>query len=222
MTSTELTPVVQSIEKATSLADVLKGRVRPQAPEIPVVLPLPAVLTTEDRNALQALPEVFGKVVPTERVALTPVELTSLFKERQVLAQVAKIAEERKESIRTTVVNHFDVTLEKTGVPADTLRDKEGHYLATAKQDIPDSHKRFAWEIRQGAPKINEKALYEMCHTEGSGLTHEDWLKMTMPVVGREFSEEKAMMHLKEHPELLDKIVEAAVEPVPVGALYVR
>jgi hypothetical protein len=147
--------------------------------------------------------------------------------ERRVLDQVGKAVENRKEGIKTIVCNHFDVTFETDNVVDEmTPVNGEGHYLLMGTHKVPaeGTNHVWSWEVSKGGdPKINEGKLYEICHAEGSGLSHKDWLAMTyQPEVNRQFSADKALDHLKAHPELLEHLEGAMDVPNPRGALWPR
>src|SRR5690242_12450972 len=109
--------VAKAIEKIQhgeiSYTDLLKLVARP-APTAapPAVVPVPKVINPVVRAALERLPEVYGKVVPTERRAIQPAEVTTLVEERDVLKTIENAVTERIADIRTTVLNHNDVTFE--------------------------------------------------------------------------------------------------------------
>jgi hypothetical protein len=210
-------------------SNLAKLLVRDRTTEVvpkPVKLPLPAHISEDQILAMKRLLEIFGSVVPTERRALEPRERASLMEERQVIDTVATMAETRKDGIRTTVLNHLDVTKEfdNGGNPLDTDADKDGHYLAADKDivSVPDSDKVFSWETSRFEPEINLAKLKALAEDpEVPEFTHADWLSMTEQT--RVWDESKTMAHLKRHPELLSVIARAA-EPAkaPRGALYVR
>jgi hypothetical protein len=192
----------------------------------PTKLPIPARITEEQILAMKRLLEIFGSVVPTVRRALEPKERAALMDERLVIDTVAAMAEGRKEGIRTTVLNHLDVTKESNngGQPLDTATDKDGHYLADDKDIVTagDSDKVFSWETSTFEPEINLAKLKALSDDPDEPMfTHNDWLAMTEQT--RVWDEHKTMALLKRRPELLSIIARAA-EPAkaPRGALYVR
>jgi hypothetical protein len=204
-------------------------RGQPETPVAPkqVKLPLPAHITEEQVLAIKRLVEIYGSVVPTVRRALEARERAALMEERQVIDAVANMVETRKDGIRTSVLNHLDVTKESDngGRPLeDTLLDKDGHYLAPDKDIVtaPDSDKVFSWETSRFEPEINLVRLKAMAEDPGvPEFTHADWLAMTEQT--RVWNEVKTMAHLKKNPSLLAVLARVA-EPAkaPRGALYVR
>lgn len=206
-----------------SLADLKKALAKPATqPPPPAVVPLPKEITEPQRAALEILPTVFGMVVPDQKRALTPGELSLLHTERQTLDTVEKMAAARKADIRTTLVNHFDVQAEAAGVPEGTFRDAEGHVLKSAKVIIPGTDRAFSWEVRDGSGgDITDQALQDLVKDPDSAFTHEDYLAMTSQV--RVVDEPKFLLHLRKHPELAAEIAKAITpKGAPVGALYVR
>jgi thioesterase domain-containing protein len=172
------------------------------------------VITDEEQEAIDTLPDFYGSVVPTTRRELAPIELADLFNERRVLDLVLAVVARRKEDIRTSVLNHFDVEAEKAGtVDAETPRDKDGHYILAADVPIPGAGVKYAWEVSQGAADISSADLKE-------ALSHEDWLAVTEPV--RVFDEHKAILHLKKRPQLLATLAGIVRPGKPKGAFNIR
>ena len=135
-----------------SLSDILKV-VAPEVAtlDIPATVPLPAVISTRARQALDRLPEVFGQCVPTERRTLEPVEVTALVEEKITLDELKKMAESRMESIRTTVFNHLDI---EVGDDEEVPRDVRGHYVRAGEvRGAPGTEKRFTREVRGGSDR---------------------------------------------------------------------
>lgn len=219
-----LSPVSAALVNGLSLRDVVAQYLRkPEPVAPPKVAPL-AKLSESDREAIAELMEVYGKICPQKRTSLVPAQLRDLMAERLRLDVVLKLLTTRKEGIRTTVLNHMDVVLEESGVvDGETPRDKDGHYLKAITVEAPGTHKSFVWEVSPGNPTFNVQRFYELCHTDGSGLTHKDWLACTyVPEVPRAFSEDKALDHLRNHPELVEKVAEAMEVVPPRAALNIR
>lgn len=203
-----------------SLADLKKALAKPAVqPPAPAKVPLPKQITDTQRAALEILPTVFGMVVPAEKRALTPGELSLLHTERQTLDTVEKMAKARKDDIRTAVVNHLDV---QAGDAPDAFRDSEGHILKAAKVVIPGTDQAFSWEVRDGSGgDITDQALQDLAADPDSPFTHDDYLAMTSQV--RVVDEPKFLLHLRKHPELAAEIAKAITpQGAPVGSLYVR
>lgn len=210
-------------EGVVSLSDLLKVVAsKPDPLPAPAHLPLPAQITTEQRKALERLPEVFGQVVPVERRDLLPSEIKALYAERDTLDEIEKLAADRKAAIRTTVCNHLDVVFEsdseKATEPVASERDKDGHYVAPGKAPIPDTDRCFSREVRSGSPSLNSELLKAL--VEAGELDHEDYLEMTTQV--RVVDENKVMLKLKKKPQLVQAIAKATTMGRSVASLYVR
>lgn len=208
-----------------SLADLKKAMAKPAVrPEPPEKTPLPAVITDDERAALALLPLVFGQVNPDTKRKLTEPELTKIFEERQTLDTVEKMTASRKADIRTAVVNHLDEVSREAGLGEDTWFDSEGHVLKTAHVNIPGSKKCFSWEVREGNPSglaISESSLRDLSLNPEIPFSHEDYLAVTSQV--RVIDENKFILHLRKHPELLPEIAKAVTPAgAPVGSFYVR
>jgi len=173
--------------------------------------PLPAVITDQQKEALAKLIEVFGKVVPTEARALTDEEISDLMEERTTLDQIDKLAEARKKEIRTTVLNHLDQD-------GDGPRDKEGHILTAGRATSPSHGKAFSWEIGQRGGGLDPASLLAL--VEDGTIDRSVYLEMTTQV--RVIDENKVMLALKKHPELIDALGDAVTKTSQVGSLYVR
>lgn len=227
MSDNALSPVAAVLAKGKTLGEVLSGLVRPKKAEKPTKVATAAKLTDADKEALALLVKVYGGVCPQARTTLSPVELTDIMQERRIIDQVAKAVENRKEGIKTIVCNHFDVSFETEGLVDETTPvNAEGHYLLMGTHKIPAEGTNYvwSWEVSKGGdPTINTDKLYEICHTDGSGLTHKDWLAMTyLPEVNRQFSPDKALDYIKAHPELLECLEGAMDVPKPRGSLWPR
>jgi hypothetical protein len=205
------------------LARLLAGTMEPES--VPEKLPVPAIITPTEKLALKKLPEAFGSVVPLERRRLTFFELTEIYGERQLLDTVETMVNRRKANLKLTVVNHFDVTLEKNdAVGPETLRQNEGHYLIPSSEPIPETHQKFTWEISEGAPQISPMELQKMAEDpECELISHDEWLSMTViPTPRRVFSEEKAMKALRANPKLMEAMAKATIPGRKIGSFHIR
>src|SRR5665213_363466 len=196
------------------LPDLWKALAVPETVEVVAQAPLPAVITEKQAAALAHLPEVFGKVVPTEARLLTPGEVTNLMDERLTLDEIATLAEDRKKEIRTTVLNHIDQGDGNNEAP----RDKEGHILTATKIPAPEFGKVFSWELRSGGGSLNPNALLAL--VDAGTIDRQTYLDMTTQV--RVLDENKVMLQLKKHPELIDALGDAVTETSQTGSFYVR
>lgn len=239
-TSLEAVPqeALEAVNKGSiswkTLAELLtKGR-KPVKVERPAVLPVPAEITEKQIEAMRHLLDVFGKVVPTERRALEVSEIAALIDERLTLDIIKEMAETRIGHIRTTVLNHMDVSKENafdnvTDRPLggdlieEALIDKEGHYVPDSKVQVgaPNQEKVFSWERSTIAPDIDLDALKGLADDETvPEFTHQDWLAMTEQV--RVFNEHRAMIHVKKNTKLLAVLQRCAKAGTARGSLYMR
>jgi hypothetical protein len=228
-TSTALEPVPSTVLKGLNEGSVTYDKLvallaPPPAPTgfVPTAkLPTPAEITPKERISLTRLMEVFGKVVPTERKALTIDEIGLLIDERQVLDDLLKLLASRKEDIRTTVLNHFDVEAEKAGraIPVDevdedgkivkhaTERNKDGFYLLPDEVVAPGRDNKFKRGVTEGSPSINLAKLAELADDPNFPLlSHQDYLDMTEQV--RVVRPDRVMDKLRKNPALAAAIRE--------------
>jgi hypothetical protein len=196
------------------LPDLWKALAVPAPSEVVAQAPLAAVITEKQTAALSHLPEVFGKVIPTEVRSLTEDEVATLMDERLTLDEIAALAEDRKKEIRTTVLNHIDEEIDDDDAP----RDKEGHVLTAAKIPAPEFGKVFSWELRNNGGTLNTSALLDL--VEAGTIDRQIYLDMTTQV--RVVDENKVMLQLKKHPELIDALGDAVTETSQTGSFYVR
>jgi hypothetical protein len=200
------------------LPEVWKALSTAETVESVETIPLPAVITAAQQKALAKLVEVYGKVVPTEARALTDEEVSALMDERETLDEIGTLAEDRKKEIRTTVLNHFDVGYGEDDTIGDSPRDKDGHVLKAAKVASPDHGKVFSWELRQGGGTLDPASLLAL--VEAGTIERSTYLAMTTQV--RVLDENKVMLELKKHPELIDALGEAVTKTSQTGSFNVR
>lgn len=208
---TAVSAAIEKLEKKSVTLDDLAKIFAPKSllPVKPVNLPKPTSISDDERLALDHLEKVYGSVVPSARRAITVDEVAKIAEERNTLDQIERIIARRKVDIRTTLMNHFDVIEEAMARVDDTTpTDKDGHYLIPEEISIPDSEFKYTREIRQGNPGISSIKLKNL-------VDEKSWEAMT--VEARVFDEHKAILYLREHPELLSKIAEAT-EPAQVTA----
>lgn len=221
MTETSLKPIIDRtalkkkiVDGTIKLPDVWKALAVAEPAAIEARAPLPAVITEQQKAALARLTEVFGKVVPTEVRCLTTDEVTDLMDERLTLDEVEKLAKDRKAVIRTTVLNHIDSEPQEDDLP----RDKEGHVLRAAKVTDPSHGKAFSWELRNHGGTLDVSALLRL--VEDGTIDRSTYLSMTTQV--RVVDENKVMLELKKHPELIDALGDAVTKTGQTGALNLR
>jgi hypothetical protein len=190
--------------------------------------PPPALLlTSEQRDALDRVAEVFGRVAPDTRRELEPVEIAALIEERMVLDEIKGMAEKRQADIRTIVYHHFDTAYEQDDIEGNIRRaagrveperDKDGFYIHADEARVPGAPKVFKRETREYKPSLDAEILKAM-DADGS-LDHEDFLAMTRQV--RVVDENRFMDRLRTKPSLV-KVISRAIRPGSRGtALFLR
>lgn len=188
----------------------------------PAKLPVPRQITTEQGEALVKVVDLFGGVIPLERRALLASEIADLVEERLALDVVADMATKRKDDIRTTFFNHFDVQAEESGEadPETTDRNADGFYALPAAE-APVHGRTPKREISQGSPSVSIAMLKALADDPTvENFSHADYLECT--VQQRVFDEHKFMMLLKKKPELLLAIREAMTPVAKVASFWLR
>ena len=201
--------VVAEINKGTlSFNDLLKALSPQQTSEpVPAVIPTAKAITPKQSAAMEKVATVYGRVVPTERRTLEPVEAEALVEEKQTLDEVKKMATSRLEDITVTIHNHLNVALEESGKAEGVLLDGKGNYIAEGRVGGPGQEQEFAREVKNYAASLNIDGLKE---AEALGLlSHEDYLAMTRQV--RVVDEARVLEVLGKKPEVLAAIQHATV-----------
>lgn len=217
--------------KAVSLSDItaLLAKPAPAAP-VPTKPALPAEILEVEKTALELLPKVFGQVVPAEVRALEPAEVSGVLSERTVLNVIAKMATNRLDGIRTTMLNHGDEVLRET-VDEEVLgrakRTKDGHIIPSNLVDregnvidglsikgLSSDDTEFAITPVKGSVGFSKEALEAIAKDEDDDrLDWKTYLKMTTQT--RVFDQEKAIIELRKDPELLSVIAECTTTGQP-------
>jgi hypothetical protein len=243
MMTTELTPTHRNAlralkERTATLAEVASQVADPLPSDSDRTTALafppvaaPVVLDAATRTALNSLPEVFARVQPTERRALTESEIAALYVERDALAKSMATLRDREDQIKEAIRTHLDVTAEKDGQafpsatskhPA-TPREESGHYLLAsrgkpARVQVPGSNVAWSLEYREAKATVSGSLLDEM-HAEGT-VSREDYLAFTREV--RVFDETKAAEAIVVHPERLEILRRITKPGKPSTSLFVR
>lgn len=202
--------VVAEINKGSiKLSDLLKRIAKkPEPYKPPTKTPLPAVLTEKERQALETFHQVFGKVCPTERSAVTEEQLDLLVQERDVLDVIEKMIAKRKEAIRTIVFNHFDtqrdpsLDRDEDGNITGVEWDKDGFYILPERVSVPSQGKAFTREVSEGTAGLTEAKLRAL--DEQGVISHEDYLEMTDQT--RVVNEAKVLLRFRKNPKLVAAI----------------
>jgi hypothetical protein len=179
--SASLTDLLSAIDTYPAPAEAKKSR-----------MPVANSLTDKQKDALQSLPEVFGKVQPpASRRLFNEKEKADLAAERNILDEILKFCAERKDLINEMIGTHMDVLAEKKDLVRDqTGVDDKGHYLIAAPgaperdeiRDLP-----LAWTRQRQADKtVPSQKLLDLYHKDGH-ISAEDYKAVT----GRVLDEEK-------------------------------
>ena len=206
---TDISPVTTVVVPANlgsiKYDDLLKVVARSAEPEkVGAKLPTPAKIKPSEKTAIETLPTVFGVVVPASRRVLTDEEVTALMAELGTIDVVGNLTKKRKDDIRTTLFNHWDVEYEATHTTeecAATPRNKDGHYVTEAQVDGEEiSYQRT---VREGTVSMDPKRLEEIAKDpEYPQFTWQDYLAMTEQT--RVVREDKVMDQIRNKPELVE------------------
>lgn len=212
------------INTAASLAEIVRLLNPTEVSAAPPAkVPTPKEITEVERRAIEHLPEVFGRVVPTQVRALTPVEVSTLIEERETLDTIKKMVEARLKDITVTAHNHLDAEYEAS-TPEDrrtALRDDAGHYILEGRIGSTERNQEFSRETRQGTASLDVSALAALDTGEDDAeISHTEYLSMTRQV--RVFDEARAMDVLRKKPTLL-RAIALATKPGKSGtSIYLR
>lgn len=203
------TALVRSLIAQGVELDVITKTLRPaKAPVVASKPPsnvAPAVITTEQRAALERLHAVYGSVVPETARELTEDEIRAISDEWEVIGEILALADKRKASIRTTVLNHHDTAFDRA-----VDRDDKGHVLQPGVIGVADKDKEFYWDIAEKGGGIDLELLQGV-------LNHRDWLSVTDPT--RVLNGDKLMELLKKKPELAERLGETVTPGTVYGSL---
>jgi hypothetical protein len=231
---TELSPLIKQGQIAlkdpkATLASVAAAllvempEVEALAPAKPTV-PAPVELTSEIKQALAQVAEVFAAVQPTERRRLSDTEVAALYLERDVVKTVAGVMADREENIKEYVRNHLDIVAEETGMVDDnTPVDGKGHYVVATKGNperlnVAGTNQAFSREFRSGKASVDGSRLLDLY--EAGDISREDYLAFTREV--RVFDEDKALKAINDDPKRLEILARLAVPGAPSASLFVR
>lgn len=232
-----------TIAKASSLKDIAAA-LDVHVPAAPVYTnvatwPTPLTLTDDQRQALDAIPVVFGKVHPAEPKILDDEEMATLFDEREIVREALAPLQGRDEVIKEIIRHHMDLVAEERNiaVPKDivrggtlvseaTPRDKAGHYILASKgnperANIPGTDQAWSREYREGGVSFALAADDLLAMYEAGKITRENYLAMTRET--RVFDEAKTMEAVRKDPETYLPILKAvAVRSDNGTSMFVR
>lgn len=137
--------------------------------------PLPKKVGDKLKLQIKKLPAVFGTVAPDVVRKLEPQEVVSLLDERDVLDDITKELADRKDDIRTIVLNHFDADMRERFCCDE---DNDGLVCLQPKGHADDSTEHsfeFAPRSSDGhfAPRAEGEAWYEK--GDGTSATGEQF-----------------------------------------------
>ncbi len=203
-TELAVTAAVTQIKEGVSisLSELLEMVAPPPVAPAPASAPVPAVLTKDQKTAIDRFASVYGEVNPSEARLLSQAEVDALVDERTVLDTVAKAAEVRKAQIRSIAFSHFDAEIRanRPGGGADLEVDDRGFFLTDAEVASPATGYRLTREIRKGAVSLSPAALEALASDpEVDWFTRDDYLAMTRPV--RVIDDAAVAIHMRRRPE---------------------
>lgn len=201
----------------SALAKAIAPKAAPATP--PATVPLPREISATQREAIERMPEVYGRVNPNSRRELEAAEIEDLIVERTTLDTVKKTAEARLADITTIAHNHLDVVIERT-VPEDQRPpiDEKGHYIQAGRFGVPGQDKEFSREIREGSASLDTSALEAL--VESGDLTRKEYLSMTRQV--RVVDEALVMLAVRKNPSLVKALAKATRPGTTGTSMYVR
>ncbi len=203
--------VAQGLEDGSlSLKELLDALKPHSVVDVPPSLPVPRRRLTADQiDAMQRLPDLFARVVPDRPRLLATSEVSQLREEVACLKHIAKMAKERTDDVRTTVLNHANRLAEEDGTFGDALKEKDGH--AVLSRDVmDDSGKGFKLVATKPTGHLSELSLKALeLDASVPEFTHQDYLAMTRPE--RVLDDHLAMVHLRKRPDLVEVLTRARV-----------
>jgi hypothetical protein len=185
-------------------------------------LPVPRQPTSDQLEAVKALPEVFAQVVPDTFRALSTDEVNVIAYERDTLKTLEKMIKERVDDITITVHNHLDTEAEEEGRADDVEHfTKNGNLCLPGEVLIDGTDKKFTREVSTPKAKLSASTLKKLSEDETyPDFTHEDYLAMTRQE--RVVDEAKVLDAVRKNPDLLRAVRDASERPNPIASINVR
>jgi len=197
-TPSELVPVapgaLKLAKEGANLAQVMEAmldgaRPVPSDAEVSTKVPVPiGELGDEARQALQALPGIFGKINLGGHRPLTEAELAMLGQEDLALRAVLKDFSARAEQIKDLVRIHADAAAMADGlVTEETPVDDKGRYLLATEPKgshrvhIPGTRKDWSLEYHGNGVEYDLAGLQDLL--ANGEITRAEFNAMTRPVV---------------------------------------
>lgn len=207
------------------LADILAAPVPAPADKMPIPEPAKTVTIGDKlRKALNALPNVFGSVQPSERRSLDPAEIAKITEEYQEIETVKGQLGKRQEAIKESMRIHQDFQAEAEGAAGTRILSgaAAGHVLAATPGkpfETPVEGFEDAWQQRyvKGSTSQDLGILKELF--DSGKITRAEYLSFTSEV--RVLDEERIRAAIKKNPARSLEILGAITRrSAPSASLY--
>ena len=183
--------------------------------------PSPVKFTDALRKALRALPDVFGKVAPTERRKLEGAEVRALTDEINAIDAAFTELESRREAIKELMRTHQDYQATEEGVAGERVADgvAKGHYLSAGAGKpfkTPVEGYSESWQQRYVSGKSAQRlpALKDLL--AAGEITRAEYLGFTS--TKRVLDEMKISEYIRRHPQRGLQVLAAITVQAPPGA----
>lgn len=183
-------------------------------------------VTDKLKASLKRLPQVFGKVQPTEPRILEAAELVELTDEAVTIQSLSADLGKRLKAVKETIRNHMDAVAEKNGDAAGAARvadgEAQGHFLLGRPETpykVEVEGYEDAWQQRyvKGASAPSFEKLLELF--EQGKIDRAEFLAFSRSV--RVLDLNKAAEHIRRYPgrglEILGAIT---TKGAPSASLY--
>ena len=221
LTTLVSTEILDKVKGGTITLSALAAALAPPTAGSEVVASVasPREITEEQRTAIRRLPEVYGKINPMGRRALTAPETSSLLDERDTLKKVEAMVTARVADITLIAHNHLDAKIDES-VPQGKRppMDAKGHYIVEGRLGVPEVAEEFSREVSEGSASLSESSLKAL--VDSGDLTAKQYLAMTSQV--RVIDEAKIMIALRKDPTLIRAIAKATKPGKKSVSMYVR
>lgn len=204
-----------------TLADLFQSIIAKSDTSVPDKRPpVPPALTEEQKEALNRLPEVYGKVVVTADRALRPQERAALVEERQVIdTLLAPLKKRKDESIREVLSNDFDNMLSEEQREGARL-DTKGHFAVKQEQPVEGTGLKVQRIVSGGKPNLTIDHV-EALHAEGK-IDRKTYLAITKkPDVPRVLDEAGLHQAIQKDPRLFFLLGSVAEPTMPTTSIKV-
>lgn len=186
--------------------------------------PAPVRFTDALRRALRALPEVFGKVSPTERRKLEAAEVKALTDEIAAIDGAFSELESRREAIKELIRTHQDYQASEMGVAGERIASgtAKGHYLSAKPGEpftTPVEGYGDCWQQRYVKGKSSQRMTTLEALLADGKITRAEYLGFTS--ARRDLDEMKIAEYVRRHPARgLEILAAITVQGAPSASLY--